>query len=445
VKLRDVAIGANASIYYKLDFKRIKGVFYPRTTGELSQVIKMASEKGLDITMKGGGSGLSGACTGGDSERVMVSTLQMNDIISVNLKGGYADVETGVTPDELNARLGVDGYKLWVAPSSRDIATVGGLISTDGGGNDAWVNGTMRDNTIWVKMLLSTGDEITVSHEGVRADDSELEARLNEIGMNLGDVASAHGTLGAITKMRLKIKPIDGQRLRGGIAEFEDANALGNALAKMIDKQIPIAYGESIVYAHPHIKSILNPPLLILEYPEASHDVLSDITNMRQLSRNETDAMKAIRLQLPKRNPNEGVQIALFEGYGFHDQSLARLQEAVDRIHALLMENEFVPFAQYGHAPSKWYLGDNTPAYGIIMHSREIQPADKSGIEKFKVVKQIVNLCKELDITPKPEHKWIFSDKTKLDRLRELRSVVGTRFNSFVLDPNCDRILEAMA
>ncbi len=445
MKLRDIAIGANASIYYKLRFNRIKGVFYPRSTDELRQIIEEASHRNLNITMKGGGSGLSGACTGGNTERIMVSTLQMKKMHTLNLEEGYVDVEPGVTPDDLNGIIEKDAYKFWVAPSSRDIATVGGLLSTDGGGNDAWINGTMRDNTVWVKMLLSTGDEITVSHQGVSSTNTDIEERLNRKEMNLDDIAASHGTLGAITGMRLKIRPIEEQNLAGGLMQFDDADEFGKALERMVDLQVPITYGESILFTHPDVKSKLNPPLLILEYPEASHDVLSDITEVKSLTRRETQSMKDIRLKLPKQNPREGVQMALFEGYGFYDHSLTNMQKCIDRIDELLLENGFVPLAKYGHAPSKWYLGDNTPAYGMIMHSREILPDGKTGAEKFKVVKQMVTLCEEMGITPKPEHKWIFSNDAKLNRLRELREIVGTRFNPFIFDPDCDDILESMA
>lgn len=154
--------------------------------------------------------------------------------------------------------------------------------------------------------------------------------------------------------------------------------------------------------------------------------------------------MKDIRLKLPKRNPREGVQMALFEGYGFYDQILTNMQQCIERIDNLLLENVFVPLAKYGHAPSKWYLGNNAPAYGIIMHSREMRPDNKTGAEKFKVVKEMVTLCEELRITPKPEHKWIFSNDAKLERLQELREIVGTRFKPFIFDPDCDSILESM-
>lgn len=444
MNIRDIVIGANASIYYRMDFRKIKGVFYPHTEAQVREAIAWANERGYDVTPKGGGSGLSGACTGGDRNRVMISSLQMKEILSVSKDQGYVDVQPGATPDEINALLASLKLKFYVTPSSRDIATVGGLINTDGGGNDAWVNGTMRDNTLRVKMALYDGRIITVDQNGVRSDDSELETDLNKAMMTINDIASSHGTLGFITELRLAVRPIVQQRLVGGLAEYKDSNELGNTLHRMIEVKSPIRYGEAIVAAHPDVRGELRPPELILEFPEEYASDLKDITEFRKLTREELANLKDVRLKLPKRNPKTGLQLALFEDYGFYDDGLNTIQESVARIDALLKMHGFTPLAKYGHAPSKWFLGNNTPAYGIIMHSREIKPEGITKAEVFKTVTELVDLCEELSITPKPEHKWPYNDKTKNERIQQLRAVIGEGFNTFVLQSDCNIVLSSM-
>ncbi len=444
MKLRDVVIGANASIFYRLDFKKIKGVYYPKTEQDVDEYLAIAREKGMSVTVKGGGSGLSGACTGGNKERFIMSTLLMNRVLSVNEQEGYVDVQPGASPDEINAILEPRGYKFYVAPSSRDIATVGGIISTDGGGNDTWVNGTMRDNTIHVKMTLYDGRKIVVDKHGVKSDDSSLENELNKMGMTLHDVASSHGTLGFVTELRVAIRPLSTVEVIGAVAHYDDATELGKAITGIIKAKSPIKYGETIVEAHPDVREDLKPPLMILQFPEDYADDLKAITDYQLLTDDEVERMKTIRIKLPKRNPHEGIQLALFEGYGLHDQSLLKMQESVEKINDLLRSHGYVPFAKYGHAPSKWYLGNNEPAYGIVMHSREIRPGGKSGREVLKAILDIVHLCDDLGITPKPEHKWPYSDKVKRARLEELRRVVGTGFNDFIFCDNCEEMLGSM-
>ncbi|MHA2355823.1 MAG: FAD-binding oxidoreductase [Candidatus Thorarchaeota archaeon] len=442
MKLRDIAIGANASMYYKLDFKKIRGVYYPKTEADVLVAINFARENGYDVTPKGGGSGLSGACTGGDKERIMMSSLQMTEMLAISKDMGYVDVQPGLTPDEINAILEPMGMKLFVAPSSRDIATVGGILATDGGGNDTWVNGTMRDNTIKVKMVTYDGRRLTVSHEGVKSDDPDLEEELNKTGMTLGDVASSHGTLGFITELKLAIRPLVSETLVGSLVEFPDYDTLGRAVDEMIKRESPIRYGETIVLAHPDVREGFNPPLLILQYPEEYESELKEFIDVKRLDLEEFERMKDIRIKLPKRNPKEGVQFA--QGYGFHDDSLRNMQRTLDEIDALLQSHDLVPFGKYGHAPSKWYLGDNSAAYGVILHSREIRPEGKTGNELLQTVLDIVEKCESLGVTPKPEHKWPFNDKAKSARLSKLREIIGRGFNSFILEETCDDVLSSM-
>ncbi|MFX0108959.1 MAG: hypothetical protein ACFE7R_11790, partial [Candidatus Hodarchaeota archaeon] len=125
-------------------------------------------------------------------------------------------------------------------------------------------------------------------------------------------------------------------------------------------------------------------------------------------------------------------------------ESLRNMQRTLNEIDQLLRSHDLVPFGKYGHAPSKWYLGNNSAAYGIIMHSREIRPEGKSGTELLQVVLDIVDKCDKLGVTPKPEHKWPFDDKDKSARLSELREVIGQGFNSFILDSECNDVLSSM-
>ncbi len=444
MKIRDVVIGANASMYYKLNFRKIKGVYYPRNEEEVVAAIQLAQSKGLTVTPKGGGSGLSGACTGGDDERLMISSLQMKEVLTVSKDQRYIDVQPGITPDKINEFLEPMGMRFYIAPSSRDIATVGGILSTDGGGNDTWYNGTMRDSTLRVKMVLYDGRKLTVDANGVRCDDHELEAQLNKIGVAIDDVASSHGTLGFITELRLSIGPQVKENLIGGLAEFEECNALGRALNKMIERKSPVRYGEAITSAHVDVREDLNPPLLIVDFPADYESEMKDIMDYRPLDKQGLARMKDIRLKLPKRNPKVGIQVALFEGYGFHGDSLLHLQDRLDLINSLLIDHGMIPFAKYGHGPSKWYLGDNTATYGLILHSREIKPDNQTGPEMLDTVLALVDLCEANGITPKPEHKWPYSDRVKKKRLEEIRGIIGKGFNPFLLSAECNEVLGSM-
>lgn len=436
MRMRDIVIGANASMYYKLDFRKIKGVYYPHNEQQVAAAIKNAQDNGFSITPKGGGSGQSGACTGGNEERVMISSLNMKEILSVSKDQGYIDVQPGATPERINEFLQSMGMHFYISPSSRDVATAGGLLSTDGGGNDSWVYGTMRDNTAQVKMVLYDGRRVTVDWNGVKSNDTELEEQLNKIGVTINDVANSHGTLGFITELRLKIKPEIEEELVGALIEFDGYAPFGKFILRMIETNCPVKYSETIVMAHEDIRQNLNPPLLLMEFPK-DFELEQYDSNIKRIDEAELERMKSIRINFAKLNPKRGIQISVFEDYGLHGESLANMQHTIDEIESLLINHDLLPFTKYGHAPSKWYLGNNDPAYGLIMHAQEIRPEGKSGQEIYRAVKDIVEKCDELGVTPKPEHKWLFSDEVKKTRIGEIREIIGQAFNPFIFEEDC--------
>ncbi|RLI55717.1 MAG: hypothetical protein DRO93_11740 [Candidatus Thorarchaeota archaeon] len=78
----------------------------------------------------------------------------------------------------------------------------------------------------------------------------------------------------------------------------------------------------------------------------------------------------------------------------------------------------------------------------MVMHSREIRPPEQSPKEVLATILEIVDACEELGVTPKPEHKWPYSDMAKKTRLSQLREVLGQGFNNFIF---CDDCAEALA
>lgn len=433
MKMRDVAIGANVSMFHRIDFRKIKGVYYPRIEEDVVGAIAHARRNQLSVTPKGGGSGFSAGCTGGNDERIMISSLQMKEILEVSKEQRYIDVQPGITPDMINKSIEPMGMRFCVTPSSRDIATVGGIMSTDGGGNDSWVYGTMRDNTIHVKMVLYDGHKVTVDWNGVKCDDSRFEDQLNDKNVTIHDVAGSHGTMGFITELRLAIKPEDDEPLIGAIVEFNSQNALGKSVSNMIEAKCPVKYSEAIMMIHEDIREGINPPLILMQYPK-DFDMETFEPDVRRLDNNELERLKDYRLKLARRNPKKGVMVALFEDYGIHGNSLAEVQRVVDEIDSLVIRYGYEPFAKYGHAPSKWYLGDNSATYGLLMHCYEIKPEGKTSQETYQAVQEIVKLCDDLGMTPKPEHKWMYSDEIKKKRIEEIRKIIGDGFNPFIFE-----------
>ena len=146
--------------------------------------------------------------------------------------------------------------------------------------------------------------------------------------------------------------------------------------------------------------------------------------------------MRKLRAELPKKNPDQGLQKAYFEGYGFNEQNLTRFGELIDKIDSIWLEDGYKPFLRYGHGPCKWYSNDS-PVYGLIMHAREIT-GTQTGQETFNTLRKIIHLCEKENIIPKPEHKWPYMPSEKKERLQKLSRILGAQFNPFILDYSLD-------
>jgi hypothetical protein len=460
-KLNRFIISANASIFQKINPETNRAVYYPENSDEIISIINFANEHILPITIKGGGSGLSGACTGGSRRKVVISTLRLKEIHKIDFDGGYALVAPGVTPDELNAVIQQQkpNWKFFVAPSSRDVATLGGMLSTDGGGNDAWLAGTMVDNVLAVELIDSQGNIIVLSREKgtpvnrpakISCTDKELEKKLLQAKFSIMDIAGSHGVLGFITKLKVEIRPlVQEKEHRYALLHADNYTAFGKTIYQFITHNMPLTYGESIVEAHhPEIEEKTTPPMFILEYPKAYTDQLTaHLFKLPDISLSIVDKtlfeeMKDIRINMAKRNPPEGFQFALFEGYGIADSNLLDFENILGKINTTLRRNDFSPFIKYGHAPSLWHVGKNKKK-GIIMHSREIRPETLDGKKVFDTIIDLVKTCNQLGITPKPEHKWPYTKETsKHQRLLFLRTILGELFNPFILDCTVEELAE---
>src|SRR3954447_6165290 len=87
---------------------RPAGVVRPATTDEVARTVTLAAERGIPVTARGSGTGLSGACTpieGG----LVVSFSRMAEIVEIDLENHVAIVQPGVTLEQLDEALAPHG------------------------------------------------------------------------------------------------------------------------------------------------------------------------------------------------------------------------------------------------------------------------------------------------------------------------------------------------
>jgi len=117
------------------------GVAFPRSTEEVSQIVRICAEEGCPIVPWGTGTSLEGnalAMQGG----ISLDMRNMDKILTVHEQDLDAVVQPGVTREALNTHLRDTGLFFPVDPGAN--ASLGGMAATRASGTTAVRYGTMR-------------------------------------------------------------------------------------------------------------------------------------------------------------------------------------------------------------------------------------------------------------------------------------------------------------
>ncbi len=171
-------------------------VVKPETVEQVSAVMKLASEKRIPVTPRGGATGLCGGCVpslGG----ISLSLERMKRIVEIDTANQMAVVEAGVTLAEFYEAVEDSG--LFFPPHPGDEgAMIGGLIATNAGGARAVKYGVIRNYIRGLEVVLPTGEVIQPGGKLMKSS----------TGYNLVNlVIGAEGTLGVVTQAVIQLMP----------------------------------------------------------------------------------------------------------------------------------------------------------------------------------------------------------------------------------------------
>lgn len=173
-------------------------VIFPKSTSEVSQIMKIANAEKIPVTPRGGGTNVSGGSVPWHGGIVLAMT-KFNQIVKVDKENLTATVEPGVVLQDLTLRLMKDGLFFPPDPQSFLGATLGGIISENAGGPACVKYGVTKQYILGIEVVLPTGE---VVHLGGRT-------LKNVVGYDLLHIfISGEGTLGVITQAELKLNPI---------------------------------------------------------------------------------------------------------------------------------------------------------------------------------------------------------------------------------------------
>lgn len=106
-------------------------VVTPRSIEQVAAVLRFAAETGLGVTVRSGGTSLSGQAS---TEGILLDTRSAFRRIQIEAGGDRVRVQPGATVRQVNARLLRHGRKLGPDPASEIAATIGGVIANNSSG-----------------------------------------------------------------------------------------------------------------------------------------------------------------------------------------------------------------------------------------------------------------------------------------------------------------------
>ena len=171
----------------------------PRSTEEVSEIVKLCAGANVPFAPRGAGTGLAGGTLCPDG--VLIGVARMNRILDIDLRNRRMTAQAGVVNVDLTKAVAVDNYLYAPDPSSQGASTIGGNIANNAGGPHTLKYGVTVNHVLGLELVLPDGDIVTL---GDKTEDTN--------GYDLTGIAvGSEGTFGIVTQATLRLvrKPQD--------------------------------------------------------------------------------------------------------------------------------------------------------------------------------------------------------------------------------------------
>ena len=202
-------------------------VVFPSNNNQVSQLLKLASERGFPVIARGNGSGMTGGSLpleGG----VVLAMGRMNRILDIDEENFTATVEPGVVTGDFHKIVEKKGLFYPPDPASSAFCTLGGNIAECAGGPRAVKYGVTRDYVLGLEAVLPTGEIINT---GVRTAKGVAGYDLTRL------IVGSEGTLAVVTRMMLRLIPLP-EKIETMSACFADIHQAARTVSAIIRQGI---------------------------------------------------------------------------------------------------------------------------------------------------------------------------------------------------------------
>ena len=174
-------------------------VVRPASTAEVASVVRFCAERRIAIVPQGGNTGMMGGATpSAAGAEIVLSLSRMNKIRELDVVDLTMTVEAGVALKTAQDAAAAENCMLPLSMGSEGTAQIGGVISTNAGGNNTVRYGNARELVLGLEVVLPDG-RIWNGLRRLRKDNTGYCLRQLFVG--------AEGTLGVVTAAVLKLVP----------------------------------------------------------------------------------------------------------------------------------------------------------------------------------------------------------------------------------------------
>ena len=160
------------------------GVVIPDGDEDVEVAVQLASEYGVPVLPRGGGTSQNGQTVG--EALVLDTTRHLNQLLTFDQKGRTACVQPGMVLDHLNRFLKPYGLFYPVDVSTANRATIGGMTGNNSCGARSIRYGNMVHNVHSVEALLADGSKVHFGPSNGRMPTPAIPDRLLKELLDLG-------------------------------------------------------------------------------------------------------------------------------------------------------------------------------------------------------------------------------------------------------------------
>ncbi|KAL4440007.1 hypothetical protein ABPG75_003008 [Micractinium tetrahymenae] len=169
----------------------------PRSTEQVSALLRHCNERRLAVVPQGGNTGLVGGSVPVHDE-VVVSTAAMNQVLSFDAVSGTLTAQAGCILESLDNHVAEHGYCMPLELGAKGSCHIGGNVATNAGGLRLLHYGSLHGSVLGLEAVLADGRVLDLLST-LRKDNTGYDLKQLFIG--------SEGSLGLITAVAIHCPP----------------------------------------------------------------------------------------------------------------------------------------------------------------------------------------------------------------------------------------------